>query len=306
LTGQGYTEYFATPTNAAKCKGYMTGLFFDPDDNLYRDFGDFGLEYIEILAWKTPRVNYYLDGFLTNDVCPPKNKDGVSYMSAYRTLESVGANSTWDNATKTFIAEKDDKTVIMKDGSNIANINGVDVEMPGTPYYNDGHFMVPIYFICNELGITVTNEAPVVETVKRVANEYEFNVNGDMEGWKTIGVDSSQVKDGEVTLISSGNDPIIQLDKTEFKSSDYRYIRVRMKNTTGATTAMMYFITQAEKSWGGGKRVDAKVTETDEYIEYVFDMSTCDKWTGIVTGLRFDPTSNPGTTYIDYIKVTKN
>ena len=304
LTGQGYTEYFAAPTNAAKCKGYMTGLFFDPDDNLYRDFGDFGLEYIEILAWKTPRVNYYIgDGLLINDICQPKDKDGVAYMSAYRTLESVGANSTWDNATKTFTAEKDGKVVIMKDGSNIANINGVDVEMPGTPYYNNGHFMVPIYFICNELGIPVTNEAPVIETVSRVANEYEFNVNGDMEGWSAIGVDSSQVKDGEVTLVSSGNDPIIQLAKTEFKASDYRYVRVRMKNTTGATTAMMYFITQAETNWGGGKRVDAEVTETEEYTEYVFDMSTCDKWTGIVTGIRFDPTSNPGSVYIDYIRV---
>ncbi len=306
LTGQGYAEYFAPPTNASKCKGYMTGLFFDPDDGLYRDFGDFGLEYIEILAWKTPRLNYYLDGFLINDLCQPKVKDDVVFMSAYRTLESLDADCTWDNATKTFTLKKDGKTIIMKDQSNVANINGVDVVMPGTTYYNNGHFMVPIYFICDELGITVTNEAPVVETVSRVANEYEFNVNGDMEGWKTIGVDQSQVKDGEVTLVSSGNDPIIQLDKTEFRSADYRYIKVRMKNMTGATTAMMYFTTQAETNWGGGKRVDAQVTETTEYTEYVFDMSTCDKWTGIVTGLRFDPTSNPGTSYIDYIKVTKN
>jgi len=307
LTEQGYAEYFAAPTNASKLTGAtMTGLFFDPDDNLYRDFGDFGLEYIEILAWKTPRLNYYLDGLLINEICTPKEKDGVAFMSAYRTLESLDADCSWDNATKTFTLKKDGKTIIMKDQSNVANINGTDIEMPGATYYNNGHFMVPIYFVCDELGITVTNEAPVVETVSRVANEYEFNVNGDMEGWKTIGVDSSQVKDGEVTLVSSGNDPIIQLDKTEFKSSDYRYIKVRMKNTTGATTAMMYFITQAEKNWGGGKRVDAQVTETTEYTEYVFDMSTCDKWTGIVTGLRFDPTSNPGTTYIDYIKAVKN
>lgn len=307
LTEQGYAEYFAAPTNASKLTGAtMTGLFFDPDDNLYREFGDFGLEYIEILAWKTPRLNYYLDGLLINEICTPKEKDGVAFMSAYRTLESLDADCSWDNATKTFTLKKDGKTIIMKDQSNIANINGTDIEMPGATYYNNGHFMVPIYFVCDELGITVTNEAPVVETVSRVANEYEFNVNGDMEGWKTIGVDSSQVKDGEVTLVSSGNDPIIQLDKTEFKSSDYRYIKVRMKNMTGATTAMMYFTTQTEKNWGGGKRVDAQVTETTEYTEYVFDMSTCDKWTGIVTGLRFDPTSNPGTTYIDYIKVIKN
>ena len=50
---------------------------------------------------------------------------------------------------------------------------------------------------------------------------------------------------------------------------------------------------------------DATVTDTTEYTEYVFDMSTCDKWTGIVTGLRFDPTTNPGNTFIDYIRVTK-
>ncbi len=305
LTGQGYTEYFAAPTNISKCKGIMTGLFFDPDDYLYRDFGDFGLEYIEILAWKTPRVNYYLDGFLINDLCPPKDKDGVSYMSAFRTLEAVDADSTWDNKTKTFTAKKNGKTIIMKDGSNIANINGVDTEMPGASYYNDGHFMVPIYFICNELGITVTNEPPVVDTSNRIPNEYEFDTNGDYEGWKTIGVSHSQVKDGEVTMVSSGNDPIIQLNETSLDSSEYRYVKVRMKNMTGATTAMMYFITETETGWGGGKRVDATVTDTTEYTEYVFDMSICDKWTGKVTGLRFDPTTIPGNTYIDYIRVTK-
>ena len=306
LTGQGYTEYFAAPTNASKCKGIMTGLFFDPDDYLYRDFGDFGLEYIEILAWKTPRVNYYLDGFLINDICPPKDKDGVAFMSAYRTLESVDADSTWDNATKTFTAKKNGKTIIMKDGSNIANINGVDVTMPGAAYYENGHFMVPIYFICDELGITVTNEPPVVDTSNRIPFEYEFDTNGDFEGWRSIGVSHSQVKGGEVTMVSSGNDPIIQLDKTELDSSKYRYVKVRMKNMTGATTAMMYFVTEAETNWGGGKRVDATVTDTTEYTEYVFDMSTCEKWTGTVTGLRFDPTSIPGNTYIDYIRVTQN
>lgn len=306
LTGQGYTEYFAPPNNTSKCKGIMTGLFFDPDDYLYRDYGDFGLEYIEILAWKTPRLNYYLDGFLINDICPPKDKDGVVFMSAYRTLESLDADCTWDNATKTFTLKKDGKTIIMKDQSNIANINGVDAEMPGSAYYNDGHFMVPIYFICNELGITVTNEPVTADTSNKIPFEYEFNTNYDLEGWRTSGVSLSQVKDGEVLMMNTANDPIIQYDKIGLDSSKYRYVKVRMKNNTGATTAMVYFTTDTETSWGGGKRVDATVTDTTDYVEYVFDMATCDKWKGTVTGLRFDPTINTGSVYIDYIRITEN
>lgn len=306
LTGDGYKEYFAPPNNTSKCKGIMTGLFFDPDDYLYRDYGDFGLEYIEILAWKDSRKNYYLDGMLINDICPPKDKDGVAFMSAYRTLESLDADCSWDNATKTFTAKKDGKTIIMKDGSNIANINGTDVTMPGAPYYNDGHFMVPIYFICDEFGYTVTNEPVVADTSGRIPFEYEFNTNNDYEGWSMNGITFFQIKDGEVLLMASGTDPIMQYNNIGIDSSKYRYVKVHMKNMTGPTTAMVYFTTETETSWGGGKRVDAQVTDTTEYTEYVFDMSTCDKWKGNVTGLRFDPTSNPGNTYVDYIRVTQD
>ena len=102
---------------------------------------------------------------------------------------------------------------------------------------------------------------------------------------------------------SSGTDPLIYQMDVNADTTKYKKIKVRMKNLTGATTASMYFLTDKESNWGGGKRVDAQVTDTKEYVEYTFDMSTNEKWTGTATQIRFDPTSTTGTVYVDYVRM---
>lgn len=305
--GGDYAEYFAPPTNASKCKGTMTGLFFDPDDYLYTDFGDFGLKYIEILAYKTPRVNYYLNGELLNTICPPETKNDVVYMTAYRPLETNGAFVQYTAKTKTFKIEKDDKVVILKDGSNIAKINGVDTQIPGTPYYNNGHFMIPMYYFCDMFGIKVTTEEPVAEAGDKVPFQYEFNTPGDMEGWTKSGVAFAKVQDGSLYMKSVSTDPLLQfpninIDADQYKSS----VKIRMKNLTGATTLMLYFNTDSEPDWGGigsPRRIEVPISATEDWMEYTFDMSNNPSWKGKITMLRIDPSSTVGDIYVDYIRV---
>lgn len=304
LTGDGYTEYFAPPLNAEKVKGTMTGLFFDPDDFLHVDFGDFGLKYIEILARKEPVVQYYLNGNHINPIYPPEKKDGTAFMSALRALEMNGAYVNWNYETKTFVAEKDGKCLEFKDGSNIVLVNGAEKDMGAPAYYNNGHFMVPIYYVCNELGIDVANEAPEkVVTESTVPYHWEFNEDGNIEGWKTSSIGYKRVENGELLLKSSGTDPLIYHMDLSADTTKYKKIKIRMKNLTGATTASLYFLTDSDQTWGGGKRVDAQVSDTKEYVEYTFDMSTNSKWTGKATQIRFDPTSTTGTIYVDYVRM---
>lgn len=303
LTGDGYTEYFAPPLNAEKVKGTMTGLFFDPDDYLFVDFGDFGLKYIEILGRKEPVVQYYLNGKHINPIYPPEKVDGTAYMSAYRALEMSGAYVNWNFTEKTFVAEKDGKRLVFKDGSNIVTVNGVEKDMGAKAYYNDGHFMVPIYYVCKELDIDVATEAPVKAEEEKIPLWWEFNEDGNLENWKTSNIGYKSVQNGEMLIKSSGTDPLIYQMDVNADTTKYKKIKVRMKNLTGATTASMYFLTDKESNWGGGKRVDAQVTDTKEYVEYTFDMSTNEKWTGTATQIRFDPTSTTGTVYVDYVRM---
>lgn len=305
LTGEGYTEYFAPPLNAEKVKGTMTGLFFDPDDFLWKDFGDFGIKYIEILAKKDPIPPYYLDGTLINTIFEPIKKNGTTFMSAYRGLEVCGAYVNWNNVTRTFVAEKDGKRLEFTDGSNIVKINGTEKDMGVAAYHNDGHFMVPIDFVCKELGISVSHEEPVKKYVESEPFCWEFNNDGDFENWFTYNIGYKSVENGEMLVKSTGTDPLIRSSEFELDSSKGRYIKVRMKNLTGATTASLYFITDSDKTWGGGKRVDFAVPDTEDYVECVFDMSTCPLWKEKITQIRFDPTSTTGTIYVDYIKIVE-
>ena len=303
LTGDGYTEYFAPPLNTEKVKGTMTGLFFDPDDFLWKDFGDFGIKYIEILGRKDPIPPYYLNGTLINTIYEPVKKDGTTFMSAYRGLEVCGAYVNWNNATRTFVAEKDGKCLEFTDGSSIVKVNGTEKDMGVAAYHNDGHFMVPIDYVCKEFGINVSNEEPVKEVKEREEFSWEFNDDGDFEGWFTYNIGYKRVEDGSFMVKSTSTDPLLRTPEINLDSSKGKYIKVRMKNLTGATTAQMYFITDTDSTWGGGKRVDVEVSDTTEYTEYIFDMSSNSKWKEKITQIRFDPTSTTGTVYIDYFKV---
>jgi len=308
LIGDGYTTYFAPPTNADKLKGAtMIGLRFDPDDYLYADFGDWGLSFIEILAWKTPRVNYYLDGNLINTICEPKTKeDGVTYMSAYRILETLGCDVNYVSKNQEFTVKKDDKTLVMTSGSNIAKLNGVDVTLPGTPYYNNGHFMVPLHYICDLFGITVTNEAPNVEAGAKIPFQYEFNTKGDLEGWTKSGVAFANVENGYVYMKSVSVDPIIELRDAKIDALTInKKFTIRLKNMTGATTFMIYFKTDTETEWGGigsDRRIEIPITDTQEWQEITLDLSTNPSWKGKITHFRIDPSMLMGDIYIDYIR----
>ena len=79
-----------------------------------------------------------------------------------------------------------------------------------------------------------------------------------------------------------------------------------MKNLTGKSRAQVFFITTEDTTWGKGKNVDAVVTETKEYTEYTFDMSSNSKWAGNIKQIRFDPVELPGTVYVDYIKILQD
>lgn len=308
LTGKGYTEYFAPPTNADKLRGAtMTGLRFDPDDYLYTDFGDWGIKYIEIMAYKTTRVNYYLNGMLLNTICEPETKDGVVYMTAYRPLETFDCDVNYVAKNKEFTVKKGDKTLVMTSGSNIAKLNGADVTLPGTPYYNNGHFMVPLHYICELFGITVTNEAPKVEAQEKIPFQYEFNTKGDLEGWSKSGVAFANVENGMVYMKSVSNDPIIQFNNINIDASQYnKKLTVRYKNLTGATNFMVYFLTDSEPDWGAigsDRRIEVPITNTQEWQTFELDLSSNPSWKGKITRLRIDPSSKMGDIYIDYIRV---
>ena len=62
--------------------------------------------------------------------------------------------------------------------------------------------MVPMNYICDMFGWTITTEEPKEEASDKIPYQYEFNTDGNLEGWSKSGVAFAQVKDGMVYMKS--------------------------------------------------------------------------------------------------------
>lgn len=71
-------------------------------------------------------------------------------------FELYGAEVTWDNSTKTVTAVKDDMTIILKNESNKAIVNGKEVVLAQGTFTANGAIYVGLRFISETLGAKVT------------------------------------------------------------------------------------------------------------------------------------------------------
>ncbi len=70
--------------------------------------------------------------------------------------EAFGANVAYDEATQTVTAELNGTTVVMTIGSATYTVNGVEKTADVAPFINGSRTMVPVRFVAEAFGITVT------------------------------------------------------------------------------------------------------------------------------------------------------
>ena len=71
-------------------------------------------------------------------------------------IEAFGADVAWDEATQAVTAELNDTVVVMTIGSATYTVNGVEKSMDVAPFIKDASTMIPVRFVAEEFGITVT------------------------------------------------------------------------------------------------------------------------------------------------------
>ncbi len=141
----------------------------------------------------------------------------------------------------------------------------------------------------------------------QIVKHWEFNSNGNLEGWTMTNQISGNVSGGVLTLISSGGDPyMISADNLGIaNASANRYIKISLKNNTSATAAQFFFTTTSDTAWDAAKSVTFTTAANGSgYTEYIVDMGANSHWTGTIKQLRFDPFGATGTMNVDYIHVT--
>lgn len=140
--------------------------------------------------------------------------------------------------------------------------------------------------------------------------DWNFNTNGNFEGWTMFYQVSGTVTGGEMTLTTGGTDPqILSADSLGITDpAKYHNIRIGMRNNSSKNLASIFFITNSDTTWNQTKSVSFNIIPNSDYTEYIVDMSASASWAGTIKRLRMDPLdpaeSSSATLNVDYIRVT--
>lgn len=128
------------------------------------------------------------------------------------------------------------------------------------------------------------------------------------EGWSLANNVSGNVSGGVLNLNITGGDPYIHSpDNLNISASTYRFIKIRLKNTSNGNEAKFYWITTSNTQWNETKSISFTTTRNDtDFKEYIIDLTNNSNWTGTLKQIRFDPPGSSGSVSIDYIKLEKD
>ena len=242
---------------------------------------------------------------------------------------------TWADKTETLSLNAGNNTIAYKaEASNIpVNIDYIDAPggpagytwcanenqaytLPGTcdvAYGANGAFN----YKYSQTGTITFNNAtfgdPIIGVVKAgyykssFAKAWEFASNTEswtapnqISGfaWQTGGYVGGTVTGGDPYMVSG--------DGLGVAITNNKIIKVRLKNSTSASSGQIYFITNADPVWNEAKHKDFTINANDaNYTEYTIDMSTVAGWTGTLKQLRLDPEAGAtsGSFSVDYLRI---
>lgn len=137
---------------------------------------------------------------------------------------------------------------------------------------------------------------------------YEFNKDGDAEGWMAYnnGVDKFTVEGGMLKLTLTGSDPYWYAPvPVNLQASEDQAIIIRFRATKGSEAAF-YFDTDLSPGLNHlTKRIVFPITADGEFHEYTINPSVNPNWKGIINHFRMDlepEGSIPSEVDIDYVR----
>jgi hypothetical protein len=138
--------------------------------------------------------------------------------------------------------------------------------------------------------------------------QYEMD---SFDGWDTApngSVQNLAVQDGVLSYDIDGVNPYLRsATPLGLCTETNRLIKVSLKNQTIGTSARMYFKMNEHNAFAGNSVTISIAPNSNEFIEYTFDMSAHLNWVGVIKELRIDlPVGaevTSGRVEIDYIRL---
>jgi len=131
---------------------------------------------------------------------------------------------------------------------------------------------------------------------------WDFEDPGDAQGWTHNSALRIQVDGGSLRGESVGGDPVLQGPRVLVEADRYRRLLVRMSSSRNDTAQLFWSTTASPVSESNSVRFD--VAGDGSLREYSVDLRASRRWRGVITSLRLDPATGPGTRFaIDSIRL---
>lgn len=122
----------------------------------------------------------------------------------------------------------------------------------------------------------------------KIAAIWQFNTDGDAEGWVADhNVSPLVVKGGLCTFELTGSDPWILRPNLDIDTAGYGFVGVKMRSDREGSN-QIYFAT-SEKGFGENGVITYHVQGDEKFHFYESEMSALKTWTGRLSSLRLDP-----------------
>lgn len=321
-----YCDYYIDMSAHDGWQGEITGIRFDPNTTA----GSFEISTIEFLNFKpvpdtVPHVfvngtelEFVFEPSLTNDgdiaVVAEPNRGFFSSLRLYYEY------TRFEGEGKLTVKTNDEHTYVFNIGSDKVIADGVEKPLGYTLTLRDGLPVFHLKKLCDLLGYRADMSGNTMEIFSCTDEEYakilarkpdswEFDFPGDIEGFVTQNGKIDVDGESKLVFVPSGEDVAV-FKLVALKAEDYTHVVMGIEYTDAlkGQTPQLFFTTSLNPTYGwtaenciNGK-YDLEGKKEGDIIEVRFNLADNPKFTGTITGLRFDPLSGKEVFKLDYIR----
>ncbi len=121
---------------------------------------------------------------------------------------------------------------------------------------------------------------------------WQFDTDGDFEGWTPNGYLKAEVKGGLLVAQTTGHDSILHGPGIQVEAGTTRKLAIRMRSDADTSAQLFWATTTSSQSEPNS--VHFAVRGDGRFHDYELDLDASPRWRGLVTSLRFDPASQAG------------
>jgi hypothetical protein len=185
---------------------------------------------------------------------------------------------------------------VMRDQQIIKEAGDLESIAEGWKYdQRSGLLFMKLMRDMDKMRITISN--PRIKYVPQIsppAKEINWRFNqGGLRDWIAAnGLTQLRIEEGALVATSTGSDPYMVSAPTMINSSEYSRVVIRMKTSKGRN-AQFFWSTDREPI-GEATSMRFQIESDGKFHDYVIPVAEHEKWKGVITSLRLDPTDLAG------------